>query len=546
MRERLVELFMPSYANETHHIYLLSSVRKRKLTETRKTNHVRVSVYVLCFVTAGEGIVVLDGALRKIRPFQLYLLVPGMTIELPEHAVSIEFYAISFEPILLEGGAGAYTAQSSLAGVLSPGLVEIRHPQLIFQQMAQLYRESKLEATKAAPALRIRLEQLILSIAGHEAGMPSAARDERVERSIAYMERHYMEKLSVEQLAAAAGAMPTVAFSQLFRHETGMPPVEFLSQLRMNRAKQLLNSKSSRVKEVAAAVGFRSEFYFSRMFQRAVGVPPTLYMKRKHLRVAVASSLTFGDHLRSLGIEPVCEVDLFPYPGHSPELYIRLLEQQLSELEQSKPDFIIADHYHTDFKEQFKRTAAPVYMDFSVWDWKRNFERIAELVDREREASEMLTRLYVLIETAGLTLRRRLGKERVTLIQVSHRAVGIQGKEHHPLNELVYGELGLEPGGQVPVELWRLELQPEELPVLDSEHLFIHHHHVLAGSERIYEKLTATAAWPQIPAVREGRAVRIPNWFVMSWTPLGRERIVNELLAALAQEQHGADRRYPE
>ncbi|MGC5771708.1 helix-turn-helix domain-containing protein [Paenibacillus pabuli] len=96
----------------------------------------------------------------------------------------------------------------------------------------------------------------------------STVMDERIERSIQYMEQHYMDKVSIEQLAEAAGGMPPVAFSRLFRSETGLTPVEYLSNVRMNRAKQILNKKNSRVKEVAATVGFRSEFYFSRMFQR--------------------------------------------------------------------------------------------------------------------------------------------------------------------------------------------------------------------------------------------------------------------------------------
>lgn len=80
--------------------------------------------------------------------------------------------------------------------------------------------------------------------------------------------RSTMDKVSIEQLAEAASGMPPVAFSRLFRSETDLTPVEYLSNVRMNRAKQILNKKNSRVKKVAAAVGFRSEFYFSRMFQR--------------------------------------------------------------------------------------------------------------------------------------------------------------------------------------------------------------------------------------------------------------------------------------
>lgn len=516
-------------------IYLLSSVHKRKLSAASKPRNIRVAVYLLCFVTDGEGIVVLNGTVHRIQPFQLYLLVPGMRLQLPEQNSVFHYYGIGFEPISLVKSNRKYEAAAydSVLGGMLPGLIFVRDPHQICQQIIQLHHQSRQADNRDRFALRIQLEQFIHQIMQDERQQPEAEQDERVHRSIQYMEQHFKSKLSIEQLAEAAGGMSSVAFSSLFRNETGLPPVEYLNNMRIKRAKQMLSEKDSRVKEVAAEVGFRSEFYFSRMFQRMVGIAPTMYMKRGKLKAAVASSLGFGDHLRAVGIEPICEIDLFQYPGISDEVYANQLGSQLKELEQCNPDLIIADHYHTEFKDQFKKTAAPVYMDFSNWDWKRNFERIAELVRREREASEMLAKLYLHIETASQKLRNRLGSERVTIMQVSHLAIGIQGKENHPLNELVYGELGLRDCEQVPADLWRWEMLPELLPVLETEHLFVHQHHVRAGSKRMYEQLSQKQAWGQIPAVQAGRVHAIPNWFAMSWTPLGRLQIVNELLGAI-------------
>ncbi|MEC0226199.1 AraC family transcriptional regulator [Paenibacillus alba] len=475
----------------------------------------------------------LDGALHRVRPFQLYLFAPEMHVEVPEQYGEFNFYAIFFEPIRLKKARGKYEAIPSPSDSLSTGLIPLHHPQQLLQRIIRLYDHSKQQNSKGSLALRIQFEELLHDISSNESQLPFVL-DERVERSITYIEQYYTEKVSIEKLAEVAGGMPSVAFSRLFRNETGMPPLEYVINVRMNQAKLQLDRKNSRVKEVAAAVGFRSEFYFSRMFQRWVGVSPTLYMKRGTLKVAVASSLGFEDHLKSVGLEPVCVVDLFHYPGHSKEHYRERLHSQFLELKQSSPDLIIADDYHLEFRDQFKEIAASVFLDFSVWDWKRNYEKIAELVNREHEASEMLTRLELQTETTGQTLRRVLGQERVAVMQVSHRAIGIQGLANHPLNELLYGELALRPCKQAPEDLWRVEMQPESLPVLETEHLFIHQHHIQAGSEQLYREMTSQAVWRQIPAVRDGRHRFINNWFVMSWTPLGRLLIMNELLAAVS------------
>ncbi|GAB6989784.1 AraC family transcriptional regulator [Paenibacillus pini] len=527
---------MLSHLSKADSVYLLSSIRKRKFPKTCKAIQVKLPAYIICFITEGEGVIVIDGSLEKIRPFQLYLFVPGMILEFPEESIIFEYYGIWFEPILLMKRKGRYEAIPSLplSGTVSPGNIPLHHPHQIHQQIVQIFNLSQKEHRRGSGELRIQFEELIHNMMHNKSEPPAAILDERVEQSILYIEQHYSDKVNIEQLAEAAGGIQPIAFSRLFRSETGISPVEYLSNVRMTRAKQMLNMKNSRVKEVAAAVGFRSEFYFSRMFQRNVGVSPTLYMKRGNLKVAIASSLRFEDHLKSVGLESVCVIDLFHYPGQSKEQYAELLHGQLLKLKQSNPDVIIADHYHMEFKDEFKKTATPVFLDFSIWDWKANFLKIAELVNREHQASEMLTRLDIEIESTGQTLRRILGKDRITIMQVNHRAIGIQGSVNHPLNELVYGELALTPGKQVPTEMWRMELQPKSMPVLETEHLFIHQHHILAGSEQLYEELTRMFVWPMIPAVRDKKLRRIPNWFVMSWTPIGRQQIMKELMEAIS------------
>lgn len=521
---------MLSPSSETHPIFLLSSVRKRKILNNSTTRSYRVYVHLLCFITKGEGVALIDGMLCKIRPFELYLLVPGMVIEFSEQREDFEYFGVFFEPISLAKSKGqrSVTKSLSLAGSFLPGHLPIRHPQQVFQHILQMYEKSRGQQKESHFSLRLQLEALINGII-ESVEDSSNVSDERIDRSIFYMEQNFQEKISMEELADTA-CMASAAYSRKFRKVTGLSPVEYLSNIRIDRAKQLLKHDYSRVKEVAASVGFRSEFYFSRMFQRVVGVSPTVYMKRSTLKIAVASSLGFHDHLQPLGIEPVCVVDLFQYPGLAQGEYVEMLRDQLEELMRSAPDLILADHYHMEFKNSLKEIAFPVFLDFSVWDWKGNFMKVADLVNRQREAEQILSRLELRIADARQELHQALGDERVTIMQVSHRAVGIQGTAGHPLNELIYGELSLKSGAQQSESTWRMEVLPESMPVLETEHLFIQKHHVLAGSEKMFDGLTRTKAWSEIPAVRKGNVNLIPNWFVMSWTPKGRLVIIDWLV----------------
>ncbi len=63
-------------------------------------------------------------------------------------------------------------------------------------------------------------------------------------------------------------------FRRMFRQYTGLSPCQYFLQLKINKAKFLLQETSLSVKEIAAGLGFGSQYYFSKYFRKKVGVPP--------------------------------------------------------------------------------------------------------------------------------------------------------------------------------------------------------------------------------------------------------------------------------
>lgn len=82
--------------------------------------------------------------------------------------------------------------------------------------------------------------------------------------------------LTVPDLAAAAG-ISEVYLRRLFLSVYGEKPSEYITNLRLNRAKELLKSKTCGVGEAAALSGFGDVYHFSRLFKREVGVTPSEY-----------------------------------------------------------------------------------------------------------------------------------------------------------------------------------------------------------------------------------------------------------------------------
>ena len=66
----------------------------------------------------------------------------------------------------------------------------------------------------------------------------------------------------------------------IFKSDVGMPPIRYLRQLRMERAKGLLESSFLSVKEIAFQVGLNDESHFVRDFKSTYGFSPALYRSK--------------------------------------------------------------------------------------------------------------------------------------------------------------------------------------------------------------------------------------------------------------------------
>jgi AraC-like DNA-binding protein len=99
---------------------------------------------------------------------------------------------------------------------------------------------------------------------------------ERVERVGAFLRQRLSEPPSLEEIGRAVGCSP-FHLSRIFSREMGMTIPQYLRQLRMERAAELLRSGQCNVTEAAMEVGYSSLSHFSQAFCQAMGCCPGLY-----------------------------------------------------------------------------------------------------------------------------------------------------------------------------------------------------------------------------------------------------------------------------
>jgi AraC-like DNA-binding protein len=108
---------------------------------------------------------------------------------------------------------------------------------------------------------------------------PDARHLLRLAQTITQLESQPQESAKLNDLANRSGMSPR-SFVRAFRAATGLPPIAYLIQLRINRAAALLRTTTEPVTEIAFRVGFNDSNYFIRQFTKLMGCPPRSYRQR--------------------------------------------------------------------------------------------------------------------------------------------------------------------------------------------------------------------------------------------------------------------------
>ncbi len=100
-----------------------------------------------------------------------------------------------------------------------------------------------------------------------------------VKEVVDYIDGHYMENISLESLSARVH-LSCFYLSKVFKHHKKVTFIDYLTDFRIGKARELLRNPKSNVKEVCYAVGYSDPNYFARVFKRIVGLTPTEFRDR--------------------------------------------------------------------------------------------------------------------------------------------------------------------------------------------------------------------------------------------------------------------------
>ena len=100
--------------------------------------------------------------------------------------------------------------------------------------------------------------------------------DAKIDPVIEHIRSSLRSPIDLKQLAKKSG-LSYVQFLRRFKAHTGLTPSDYISALRLQKAKSLLSNTSLLILEIADACGFENEYYFSNFFKKHTSLSPTAF-----------------------------------------------------------------------------------------------------------------------------------------------------------------------------------------------------------------------------------------------------------------------------
>ena len=255
------ELAQPYYCSEVGDFY----ARGKFATARSDKNS-----FILFYTLGGEGTIRQGGQTVRLAKGQALLMdcrSPQSYGTSPGHGHWYHLWAhIDGPGVAL---AGRTLGLPRLAPVTVPLSRLQPHADVLFECLGT---ESVGNATRVGLAVHGLVAEVVL--AAQEAGpVPD---DDPVRLACAYVERHFAEKVALDDLARAAAVSPSYLI-RLFKRQLETTPHDYLLRYRISRAKELLAETALTSAAIAERVGFASESNFSYRFKQMTGQGPRAY-----------------------------------------------------------------------------------------------------------------------------------------------------------------------------------------------------------------------------------------------------------------------------
>ncbi len=236
--------------------------------------------YQLLYVAAGKAFFTFNGKEQEVAAGNMVLYRPGVPQQYSYYLKdSPEIYWIHFT------GSEAETFLTSNG--FSAGISCLRTgTDTEYQQLfLKIIWELQIQRPCFEDLLPLLFGHLLLVVKSHRmedvSGNPGIKKE--VVHAVQYFNENFSTQINIEDYAKSQN-MSVCWFIRSFRQYTGMAPMQYITSIRISKAKDLLENTDYNISEIASVVGYENPLYFSRIFRKTAGCSPSVYRKENMMR----------------------------------------------------------------------------------------------------------------------------------------------------------------------------------------------------------------------------------------------------------------------
>ncbi len=247
--------------------------------------------FELVYLEKGSEVVSAAGRSVQLREHEAVFINSGVLHMMEPTVPGSLQHAIVFHPYLLGEASSVYWRK-----YVGPLLHDTETGMVVFGSRETWEKETAAKIETAfqsgafdAPGceftVRSCLSEVVYAVLSHRentgASSSVSSRDiERIKIMLRYLEMHYSEQVTLEKIAESAGLSVSETL-RCFHRTMNTTPVQYLIELRIRRAAELLVSTDMKISEAAGMCGFDDMSYFVRVFRRLKHCTPSHY-RREH------------------------------------------------------------------------------------------------------------------------------------------------------------------------------------------------------------------------------------------------------------------------
>lgn len=243
----------------------------------------------LTLITEGDCIYQIDLVDYEVKAGDI-LFVPPLLLHAIAQGESKEMFSETyvFHMNFLGGNATDICSTQYLTPIMNqeiflPCLITPEHPvydslRKIFGQITSLYDKAVTGYELAVKALFLQVVFLLLQYRGENASPESRVSSDKLKQVLDYIALHYAEPISVSELAELC-CFSDYHFMRFFKKHMSMTCVEYINNLRLEKAVALFEKGYTSILEVSLSVGFRNLSYFHRAFKKKYHITPLSFIK---------------------------------------------------------------------------------------------------------------------------------------------------------------------------------------------------------------------------------------------------------------------------